>query len=83
MWISRGGVVMELNNGVWSTKMDTSQFDLEFYKDDAGEYRWRLVAENGNIVATSGEGYANRQDCTDIANKIFLETLQPDVSFLW
>lgn len=33
------------------------------YKDRASEWRWRLKAENGNIIADSGEGYRNRQDC--------------------
>lgn len=83
MWISRGGVVRELENGIWRTKVDEFEFKLEFYEDDAGEYRWRLAAINGNIVATSGEGYANREDCRDIANKIFLTTFQPEVSILW
>lgn len=35
----------------------------ELYQDDAGEYRWRLIANNGRIVATSGEGYKRRVDC--------------------
>ncbi|ARS27816.1 YegP family protein [Sphingomonas sp. KC8] len=30
------------------------------YKDKAGEYRWRLVHNNGNILATASEGYASR-----------------------
>jgi len=29
---------------------------FEIYTDAAGEYRWRLKAKNGKIVA-SGEGY--------------------------
>ena len=33
------------------------------YKDTRGEWRWRLVAANNRIVADSGEGYRNRQDC--------------------
>ena len=33
------------------------------YRDHKGEYRWRLVATNGNTVADSGEGYKNRKDC--------------------
>jgi uncharacterized protein YegP (UPF0339 family) len=32
-------------------------------KDAGGEWRWRLVAGNGRIIATSGEGYQHRQDC--------------------
>lgn len=30
---------------------------FELYQDNAGEWRWRLVATNGNIIADSGEGY--------------------------
>ncbi len=36
---------------------------VKFYRDDAGEYRWRLIASNGNIIADSGEGYINKGDC--------------------
>lgn len=31
---------------------------FEIYTDLAGEFRWRLVAANGKIVADCGEGYA-------------------------
>ena len=33
---------------------------FQFYQDDKGEWRWRLVAHNGKILADSGEGYVNR-----------------------
>jgi uncharacterized protein YegP (UPF0339 family) len=33
---------------------------FELYKDKAGEFRWRLVHQNGNIIADSGEGYKNK-----------------------
>jgi uncharacterized protein YegP (UPF0339 family) len=33
------------------------------YKDAAGETRWHLRAHNNRIIATSGEGYQNSQDC--------------------
>ena len=35
------------------------QFRL--YKDGCGEWRWRLVVSNGNIIADSGEGYSSKQ----------------------
>lgn len=38
----------------------------EIYRDARGEYRWRVRASNGRIVADSGEGYANLVDCTAI-----------------
>ncbi len=34
------------------------------YEDSAGEWRWRLVAVNGNIIADSGEGYTSKQGAT-------------------
>jgi uncharacterized protein YegP (UPF0339 family) len=34
---------------------------FEVYRDSAGEWRWRLVASNGNIIADSGEGYSSKQ----------------------
>jgi len=34
---------------------------FELYTDSAGEWRWRLVHDNGNIIADSGEGYASKQ----------------------
>lgn len=32
------------------------------YEDDAGEFRWRLIAANGRIVADSGESYTRERD---------------------
>ncbi|WP_232685891.1 HVO_2922 family protein [Halobacterium zhouii] len=34
---------------------------FELYQDRAGEHRWRLVHDNGNVIADSGEGYASKQ----------------------
>ena len=38
---------------------------VEYYrfKDKAGEWRWHLKADNGRIIADSGEGYKNLSDC--------------------
>jgi len=35
---------------------------FEIYKDSKGEYRFRLKATNGEIIAT-GEGYESKQGC--------------------
>jgi len=35
---------------------------VEKYEDAAGEWRWRLVASNGQIIATSGEGYVSESN---------------------
>ena len=37
---------------------------FKYYKDKAGEWRWRLIAANkSDIIADSGEGYINKSDC--------------------
>ncbi len=41
---------------------------FEIYKDKAGEFRWRLRADNKEIIA-SGEGYKAKRDalhCIDL-----------------
>lgn len=42
--------------------MSDSQATFEVYRDEADEWRWRLVHDNGNIIADSGEGYSTRQN---------------------
>jgi amphi-Trp domain-containing protein len=37
-----------------------SRATFEVYRDRADEWRWRLVHDNGNLIADSGEGYARR-----------------------
>jgi uncharacterized protein YegP (UPF0339 family) len=39
-----------------------SQSRFEVFEDAAGEFRWRLRHRNGNVVATSGEGYTRLHD---------------------
>jgi hypothetical protein len=34
---------------------------FELFVDSAGEWRWRLVASNEEIIASSGEGYSTKQ----------------------
>lgn len=44
---------------------------LDVYEDKSGEFRWRKVAERGNlpdeIVSESGEGYTTRSDAHEAA----------------
>lgn len=35
---------------------------FELFRDRADEWRWRLVHRNGNIIATSGEGYTRKHN---------------------
>ncbi len=35
---------------------------FEIYKDRKGEFRWRLLADNNQVIAT-GEGYKSKASC--------------------
>jgi uncharacterized protein YegP (UPF0339 family) len=41
-----------------------------YYQDAKKEWRWKLKAANGRIVADSGEGYKNLQDCLDEIDRV-------------
>lgn len=46
---------------------------ITIYKDKSDKYRWtRVCSENKNIVGASSEGYANKSDCEDNANRQFI-----------
>jgi hypothetical protein len=34
---------------------------FEVYKDAGGSYRWRLIANNGQNIASSGESFSSKQ----------------------
>ncbi len=36
---------------------------FQVYTDSREEYRWTLRADNGEVIADSGEGYRHRADC--------------------
>ena len=48
----------------------------EVYADAAGEFRWRLLHRNGNILADSGEGYSSRSNAQRAARRV--SELAPD-----
>lgn len=46
--------------------MDT----LELYRDADRDWRWRLVAKNGRILADSAEGYRRKRDALKGAGRV-------------
>lgn len=53
---------------------------VQFYKDLADEWRWRVTSKNGNIIADSGEGYKNKGDAESGFALLFTEDVQEDES---
>lgn len=38
-------------------------YSFEVYEDRRGEWRWRFLAPNREIMGDSGEGYVSKSDC--------------------
>ena len=43
---------------------------FELYKDAGGEFRWRLKAANGQVLATPGQGYKAKADAKNGVDRI-------------
>lgn len=48
--------------GTAEARPDDSKLKFELYKDKADEFRWRLKAANGAVLATPGQGYKAKAD---------------------
>jgi uncharacterized protein YegP (UPF0339 family) len=65
----RQSVLLPLSQGgrIWGTRMAKRVL----YKNGSGKWAWRLVSDNGNIIATDGgQGYENKSDCREMADSI-------------
>lgn len=57
---------------------------FEIYKDAKGEWRWRLRAKNGRIVADSAEGYKKRASVANaVLNLVFFVREGPVSANTW
>jgi len=52
---------------------------FQVYEDAAAEWRWRLVAANGEIIADSGEGYASKRNAREAAERVAAYAPDADV----
>ena len=50
------------------------------YKDNRGEYRWRLQANNNKITADSGEGYTTKSSCEHAIERVKREVASATVT---
>src|SRR5262249_32295885 len=50
--------------GIERIKKDAAtRLKFETYEDNRGQHRWRLLASNGQNIASSGQGYKDKRDC--------------------
>jgi uncharacterized protein len=51
-------------------RMAKRNYKINLYKDNANEWRFRIVASNGRTVADSGEGYKTKFFCNRNAKRL-------------
>ena len=56
-----------------------AEYKFQMEKDKAGEWRWRFVAPNNKLMADSGEGYVNYDDCLSEVRTIKKEAAKAKV----
>jgi uncharacterized protein YegP (UPF0339 family) len=47
-----------------------TKLTFETYQDAKEQYRWRLKATNGQVIAASGQGYKDKRDCDNAIDVI-------------
>jgi uncharacterized protein len=50
------------------------------YRDRVGEYRWRLKAKNGRILADSAGGYHSAKACRRSIARLKLQSSEADIA---
>ncbi|MFB6360506.1 MAG: DUF1508 domain-containing protein [Halobacteriales archaeon] len=50
--------------------IDVGESAFEVYEDEGDEHRWRLRHRNGNVLASSGEGYTSRSGVWDAIESV-------------
>jgi uncharacterized protein YegP (UPF0339 family) len=74
-WLGTPGDICLCPSGVSIAQAGEGKLKFELYTDKAKEYRWRLKAANGAILATGGQGYTAKADA-----KSAVDNLIKDVS---
>ncbi|NLV10358.1 DUF1508 domain-containing protein [Halomicrobium mukohataei] len=60
--------------------LEDDDYEFEIYEDTAGKYRWRLEADNGEIVADSGQGFSEERGARESIDRV--EGHAPDAAAL-
>lgn len=70
-------VTFTLNKNIFGMEVEMAA-KFEIYKDKKGEFRFRLVAANGQVIATS-QGYKSKASCMKGIESVKQNTPKTDV----
>ena len=70
-------------HGIDLVKQLAKKAEFDLFKDKRSEFRWRLKAENKQIIADSGEGYKRKANCKhgiDLVKKLAKKAKVEDIT---
>lgn len=50
--------------------MKLEGYTMEIYQDPSGNYRWRVIAQNGQNVGSANEGFSSKASCMNNAKSL-------------
>ena len=56
--------------GLTASAQDEKKMKFEIYKGKKEDYRWRLKAANGQVIATAGQGYKAKADAEKAVDSV-------------
>jgi uncharacterized protein YegP (UPF0339 family) len=51
--------------------MSSGVYTVHIFRDVGKKWRWNVTEANGDIVATSGQGYEKKQHAIDMVSNLF------------
>ena len=66
----------------YGTARQAMKSKIEIYEDASGEYRWRMKASNGRIVAVGGEGFTRKSSCRESVTEVWNTLAADDVEIV-
>ena len=66
-------------SGQGKGKAKAAAATFELYKDNGGEFRFRLVNSEGALMAASGKGYKTKADCQKVIDAVKQEAAKARV----
>jgi len=62
----------------WNSQGGQARAEFEIFRAGSGKFRWRLLADNGDVLAASGSQYPSRSACRRAIDQV--RALGPDAS---
>lgn len=79
--VKRNSAVANIEDQTVENVVKVKHPKFEVYNDKAGEFRFRLKATNGEIIASSGEGYTTKAACLNGVDSVKRNAPEAEITY--